>query len=142
MPKDDGVSCYIFTEQKNLKESNIRMAHGMISLCKGKYIGIETIYTVVDGRQINIPEKLKELRAKSSRYDSFALPLLSLHSTTLLRMPMPPNTVHAFEGKMIPAVVSPAPITRLYIAASFNAFFFGLGSVTEIPNVSFSFSQV
>lgn len=41
------------------------MAQRTVALCEGKFIGIETIYTVVDGRQINIPEKLKELRTKS-----------------------------------------------------------------------------
>ena len=41
------------------------MAQRTVCLCDGKYIGIETIYTVVDGRQVNIPERLKELRAKS-----------------------------------------------------------------------------
>lgn len=34
-------------------------------LCEGKIIGIETIYTVVNGKQINIPEKLEGLRTKS-----------------------------------------------------------------------------
>ncbi len=41
------------------------MAQRTVALCDGKFIGIESIFTVVDGRQINIPEKLKELRAKS-----------------------------------------------------------------------------
>lgn len=41
------------------------MAQKTVSLCDGKYIGIETIYTVVNGKQINIPEKLKDLREKS-----------------------------------------------------------------------------
>lgn len=41
------------------------MAQRTVCLCDGKYIGIETIYTVVDGKQINIPDKLAELRAKS-----------------------------------------------------------------------------
>ena len=36
-----------------------------VCLCDGKYIGIETIYTVVNGMQINIPEKIKDLREKS-----------------------------------------------------------------------------
>ena len=34
-------------------------------LCDGKIIGIESIYTVINGKQINIPEKLEALRAKS-----------------------------------------------------------------------------
>lgn len=47
------------------------MAQRTVALCKGKIIGIETIYTVVNGRQINIPEKLKELRAKSRNNELF-----------------------------------------------------------------------
>lgn len=47
------------------------MAQRTVALYKGKYIGIETIYTVVDGRQINIPEKLKELRVKSQNNQLF-----------------------------------------------------------------------
>lgn len=38
------------------------MAQRTVALCDGKYIGIESIYTVVNGCQINIPDKLKELR--------------------------------------------------------------------------------
>ncbi len=47
------------------------MAQRTAALCRGKYIGIETIYTVVNGRQINIPEKLKELRARSRNNELF-----------------------------------------------------------------------
>lgn len=47
------------------------MARRTVCLCDGKYIGIETIYTVIDGRQINIPEKLKELRVKSQKNELF-----------------------------------------------------------------------
>ncbi len=47
------------------------MAQRTVALCNGKYIGIETIYTVIDGKQINIPEKLKELRAKSQNHELF-----------------------------------------------------------------------
>ena len=47
------------------------MAQRTVVLCDGKYIGIETIYTVINGRQINIPEKLKELRSKSQRNELF-----------------------------------------------------------------------
>jgi len=35
------------------------MAQRTVALCDGRYVGIETIYTVINGRQINIPEKLK-----------------------------------------------------------------------------------
>jgi hypothetical protein len=47
------------------------MAQRTVALCNGKYIGIETIYTVINGQQINIPEKLKELRAKSKKNELF-----------------------------------------------------------------------
>ena len=54
-----------------MEEGDGRMAQRTVALCEGKFIGIETIYTVVDGRQINIPEKLKELRAKSRNNELF-----------------------------------------------------------------------
>ena len=47
------------------------MAQRTVALCDGKYIGIETIFTLIDGKQINIPEKLKELRAKSQNNELF-----------------------------------------------------------------------
>lgn len=47
------------------------MAQRTVALCNGKYIGIETIYTVVNGQQINIPEQLKDLRSKSQRNELF-----------------------------------------------------------------------
>ena len=47
------------------------MAQRTVALCDGKYIGIESIYTVVNGCQINIPDKLKELRAKSQNNELF-----------------------------------------------------------------------
>ncbi len=47
------------------------MARRTVALCDGKYIGIETIYTVVNGCQINIPEKLKDLREKSRKNQLF-----------------------------------------------------------------------
>ncbi len=47
------------------------MAQRTVCLCDGKYIGIETIYTVVNGQQINIPEKLQELRRKSRNNELF-----------------------------------------------------------------------
>ena len=47
------------------------MAQRTVALYKGKYIGIESIYTVINGRQINIPEKLKELRVKSQNNELF-----------------------------------------------------------------------
>jgi len=47
------------------------MAQRTVCLCKGKYIGIESIYTVIKGKQINIPEKLKELRAASRKNELY-----------------------------------------------------------------------
>lgn len=47
------------------------MAQRTVAICDGKYIGIETIYTVIHGQQINIPDKLKELREKSQRNQLF-----------------------------------------------------------------------
>ncbi len=41
------------------------MAQRTMCLCDGKYIGIESIFTVVNGRQINIPDKVEALRKKS-----------------------------------------------------------------------------
>ena len=47
------------------------MAQRTVALCEGQYIGIETIYTVINGRQINIPEKLQFVREKSQRNELF-----------------------------------------------------------------------
>ena len=47
------------------------MALRTVALWKGQYIGIESIYTVIDGKQINIPDKLKQLREKSRRNELF-----------------------------------------------------------------------
>ena len=47
------------------------MAQRTVALCDGKYIGIETVYTVICGKQINIPEKIKELRVKSRNNELF-----------------------------------------------------------------------
>ena len=47
------------------------MAQRAVALCDGKYIGIESIYTVIYGRQINIPDKIKELRKKSRNNELF-----------------------------------------------------------------------
>lgn len=47
------------------------MAQRTVCLCDGYYIGIETIYTIVNGKQINIPEKLKDIRDKSRRNQLF-----------------------------------------------------------------------
>ena len=47
------------------------MAQRTVCLCDGKYIGIESIYTVINGEKINIPEKLQELRVKSRNNELF-----------------------------------------------------------------------
>ena len=47
------------------------MAQRTVALCDGKYIGIESIYTVIDGKQINIPDKLEQLREKSRNNELF-----------------------------------------------------------------------
>ena len=40
------------------------MAQREVCMYKGTYIGIESVFTVIDGKQINIPGKIEELRAK------------------------------------------------------------------------------
>lgn len=47
------------------------MALRTTCLCNGKIIGIESIYTVVDGMQINIPDKVEALRALSKNKELF-----------------------------------------------------------------------
>lgn len=47
------------------------MAQRTVALCDGKFVGIESIFTVVDGKQINIPEKLSALRLKSRKNELF-----------------------------------------------------------------------
>ncbi len=47
------------------------MALRTIALCHGEYIGIESIITLIDGKQINIPDKLKDLRRKSRNKELF-----------------------------------------------------------------------
>lgn len=47
------------------------MALRTVALYKGKFIGIESIYTVTDGMQINIPEKVESLREKSRKNELF-----------------------------------------------------------------------
>ncbi len=49
----------------------LSMAKRTVAFCNGRYIGIESIYTVVDGKQINIPDKLKELRDKGKNNELF-----------------------------------------------------------------------
>ena len=40
-------------------------------LCDGKIIGIESIYTVIDGKQINIKGKIEALRKRSRNKELF-----------------------------------------------------------------------
>lgn len=47
------------------------MIQRSVCLCDGKYIGIESIYTVIDGKQINIPNKLEALRQKGRNNELF-----------------------------------------------------------------------
>ena len=47
------------------------MAKRSVAYCNGEYIGIESIYTVRGGCQINIPDKVEALREKSRRCELF-----------------------------------------------------------------------
>lgn len=47
------------------------MVQRSVCLCDGKYIGIESIFTVIGGKQINIPDKLSALRARSRKGELF-----------------------------------------------------------------------
>lgn len=47
------------------------MVQRSVFLCDGKYIGIESIFTVIDGKQINIPDKLSALRTRSRKGELF-----------------------------------------------------------------------
>lgn len=47
------------------------MAQRTVCFCDGKYIGIESIFTVINGRQINIPNKVEALREKSRHNQLF-----------------------------------------------------------------------
>ena len=47
------------------------MARRTVALWKDQFIGIESIFTVIHGKQVNIPDKIKELREKSRRGELF-----------------------------------------------------------------------
>lgn len=47
------------------------MVQRSVCLCDGKYIGIESTFTVIDGKQINIPDKLSALRTRSRKGELF-----------------------------------------------------------------------
>ena len=47
------------------------MAQRTVAVYRGKPIGIESIYTVVNGRQLNIPDKVEALRTKSRNNELF-----------------------------------------------------------------------
>ena len=49
------------------------MAQRTVAICDGKYIGIESIYTVINGHQINIPDRLKNLREKNELYNCYCM---------------------------------------------------------------------
>ena len=49
------------------------MVQRTVAICDGKYIGIESIYTVINGHQINIPDRLKNLREKVEIINCFVL---------------------------------------------------------------------
>lgn len=47
------------------------MARRNVALCNGEYIGIETIYTIINGKQINIQGKVDSLREKGRNGELF-----------------------------------------------------------------------
>ena len=47
------------------------MAQRTVALYNGTHIGIETIFTVIDGKQVNIPKKVEALRALSRSNELF-----------------------------------------------------------------------
>lgn len=47
------------------------MALRTTCLCDGRIIGIESIFSVIGGKQINIPEKVEELRKRSRSNELF-----------------------------------------------------------------------
>ena len=47
------------------------MVQRSVCLCDGKYLGSESIFTVIDGKQINIPDQLSALRARSRKGELF-----------------------------------------------------------------------
>ena len=47
------------------------MAQRTVALCDGKFVGIETIFTVIDGKQINKPAELAALRLRSRKNELF-----------------------------------------------------------------------
>ena len=54
-----------------MTERGGEMVQRSVCLCDGKYIGIESIFTVIGGKQINIPDRLLALRARSRRGELF-----------------------------------------------------------------------
>lgn len=47
------------------------MAQRSVALYKGKHIGVETIFTVIDGKQVNIPKRVEALRVLSRNNELF-----------------------------------------------------------------------
>lgn len=60
------------------------MALRTLALYKGKFIGIESIYTVSDGMQLNIPEKVESLREKAETMNYSVLVVVALILSLLL----------------------------------------------------------
>ena len=54
-------------QKESLPLNDYDMIQRSVCLCDGKYIGIENIFTVIDGKQINIPDKLNTLRVRSKK---------------------------------------------------------------------------
>ena len=71
------------------------MVQRSVCLCDGKYIGIESIFIVIDGKQINIPDKLSALRTRSRKGGCFAH-AVAVH--TLFSLPETETYVHSISG--------------------------------------------
>ena len=58
-------------EQRIRRKEGVLMALRTTCLCDGKVIGIESIFTVIDGKQINIRGKVEALRVRSRNNELF-----------------------------------------------------------------------
>lgn len=47
------------------------MVQRSVCLCDGKYIGIESIFTVIDGKQINIPTSCPRFAPEAAKVSCF-----------------------------------------------------------------------
>ena len=59
------------------------MAQRSVAEYQGTYIGIESVFTVIDGKQINIPGVVEDLRWLARRNELFC----RFHDLTLLLLP-------------------------------------------------------